>query len=101
MARTILKNPPIRSLDEATSALDTRTEAAIPSALADVSRPRTTNVIAHRLPTVVDADEIVVLDAGRVAERSTAPQIIARAGLYKDRWAHPPAAREKTEGDAS
>src|SRR3546814_7677637 len=101
MARTILKNPPIRSLDEATSALDTRTEAEIQSALADVSRSRTTIVIAHRLSTVVDADEIVVLDAGRVAERGTHQQLMARAGIYADMWARQQADREKEEEEAA
>src|SRR3546814_16135602 len=100
MARTILKNPPIRSLDEATSALDTRTEAEIQSALADVSRSRTTIVIAHRLSTVVDADEIVVLDAGRVAERGTHQQLMARAGIYADMWARQQADRETEEEEA-
>src|SRR3546814_17966098 len=80
----LLKNPPILILDEATSALDTRTEAEIQSTLADDSRSRTTIVIAHRLSTVVDADEIVVLDAGRVAERGTHQQLMARAGIYAD-----------------
>src|SRR3546814_18763655 len=101
IARTILKNPPILILDEATSALDTRTEAEIQSALADVSRSRTTIVIAHRLSTVVDADEIVVLDAGRVAERGTHQQLMARAGIYADMWARQQADREKEEEEAA
>ena len=65
IARTILKNPPILLLDEATSALDTGTEREIQGALSDVSRGRTTLVIAHRLSTVIDADEILVLDHGQ------------------------------------
>ena len=101
IARTILKNPPILILDEATSALDTRTEAEIQSALADVSRSRTTIVIAHRLSTVVDADEIVVLDAGRVAERGTHQQLMARAGIYADMWARQQPDREKEEEEAA
>ena len=71
IARTLLKNPPILILDEATSALDSRTEAAIQDTLERISERRTTIVIAHRLSTVVHADEIVVLEAGRVAERGT------------------------------
>src|SRR3546814_8716077 len=89
------------SSERATSALETRTEAEIQSALADVSRSRTTNVIAHRLSTVVDADEIVVLDAGRVAERGTHQQLMARAGIYADMWARQQADREKEEEEAA
>ena len=79
IARTILKNPPILLLDEATSALDTHTEREIQSALAEVSRNRTTLVIAHRLSTVVDADEILVLDHGEIIERGRHAELVARA----------------------
>ena len=86
IARTILKNPRILILDEATSALDTRTEREIETALRAVSRDRTTLVIAHRLSTVVDADEILVLEAGRVAERGTHAALLAAGGLYARMW---------------
>jgi ATP-binding cassette subfamily B protein len=87
IARSILKDPRILILDEATSALDTATEQDIQAALRAVSRHRTTLVIAHRLSTVVDADEIVVLDAGRVAERGTHAALLAHGGLYARMWA--------------
>ena len=87
IARSILKDPRILILDEATSALDTATEQDIQAALRAVSRHRTTLVIAHRLSTVVDADEIVVLDAGRVAERGTHAALLAHGGLYAHMWA--------------
>ena len=87
IARTILKNPRILILDEATSALDTRTEREIGTALRAVSQDRTTLVIAHRLSTVVDADEILVLDEGRVAEQGTHAGLLARGGLYARMWA--------------
>jgi ATP-binding cassette, subfamily B, heavy metal transporter len=86
MARVMLKNPPVLVLDEATSALDSRTEQALQEALERVAVGRTTLVIAHRLSTVVDADEIVVLEEGRVAERGTHAQLLARRGLYADMW---------------
>jgi ATP-binding cassette subfamily B protein len=86
IARTILKDPRILILDEATSALDTRTEQEIQVALRDVSRDRTTLVIAHRLSTVVDADEIIVLQDGRIAERGTHASLIAADGLYAEMW---------------
>jgi len=82
IARTILKNPPILLLDEATSALDTHTEREIQSALSEVSRNRTTLVIAHRLSTVVDADEILVLDHGQIVERGRHADLVARGGHY-------------------
>jgi ATP-binding cassette subfamily B protein len=87
IARTILKDPRILILDEATSALDTRTEQEIQAALRAVARHRTTLVIAHRLSTVVDADEIVVLAEGRVAERGRHASLLARDGLYARMWA--------------
>jgi len=87
IARTILKNPRILILDEATSALDTRTEREIETALRTVSADRTTLVIAHRLSTVVDADEILVLNEGRVAERGTHGSLLAEGGLYARMWA--------------
>jgi ATP-binding cassette, subfamily B, heavy metal transporter len=87
IARTILKDPRILILDEATSALDTGTEQDIQTALRAVSRDRTTLVIAHRLSTVVDADEIIVLSEGRVAERGRHAALLARDGLYARMWA--------------
>jgi ABC-type transport system involved in Fe-S cluster assembly fused permease/ATPase subunit len=86
IARTILKGPPILILDEATSALDSFTENQIQAALRKVSENRTTLVIAHRLSTVVDADEIVVLERGEVAERGTHTELLARNGLYAAMW---------------
>jgi ATP-binding cassette subfamily B protein len=82
IARTILRNPPVLLLDEATSALDTQTEAAIQSELERLSEGRTTITIAHRLSTVRDADQIVVLDRGRIAERGTHEQLLDEGGLY-------------------
>ena len=86
IARTILKDPPILVLDEATSALDTRTEKEIQASLDEVARGRTTLVIAHRLSTVVDAEEIVVLDAGRIVERGRHAELLAWEGVYADMW---------------
>jgi ATP-binding cassette, subfamily B, heavy metal transporter len=97
IARTLLKNPPILILDEATSALDTRTEQDIQSALRSLSRDRTTLVIAHRLSTVVDADEIIVLQEGRVAERGTHTRLLAAGGLYARMWALQAAGQEEAE----
>jgi ABC-type transport system involved in Fe-S cluster assembly fused permease/ATPase subunit len=87
IARTILKDPRILVLDEATSALDSRTEQDIQAALNAVSHRRTTLVIAHRLSTVVDADEIIVLDDGLVAERGSHAALLAKGGLYARMWA--------------
>src|SRR5689334_10810612 len=86
IARTILKSPPILLLDEATSALDSHTEREIQDALDRVSRNRTTLVIAHRLSTIVGANEIIVLEAGHIAERGTHAQLLARGGLYASMW---------------
>src|ERR1051326_9106182 len=86
IARTILKNPPILLLDEATSALDTGTEREIQSALNEVSRNRTTLVIAHRLSTVIDADEILVLDHGQIIERGRHSELLAQEGHYAAMW---------------
>jgi ATP-binding cassette subfamily B protein len=87
IARTILKAPRILLFDEATSALDSHTEKEIQANLAEVSADRTTLVIAHRLSTVVDADEIIVLDAGRIVERGTHNALLARGGAYAAMWA--------------
>jgi ABC-type transport system involved in Fe-S cluster assembly fused permease/ATPase subunit len=97
IARTLLKDPPILILDEATSALDSRTEAAIQETLHDVTQRRTSLVIAHRLSTVVDADQIVVLDQGRVAERGTHAQLLRASGLYADMWARQQSEREEED----
>jgi ATP-binding cassette subfamily B protein len=101
IARTLLKDPPILILDEATSALDSRTEAAIQQTLHDVAARRTCIVIAHRLSTVVDADQIVVLDEGRVAERGTHAQLLRRNGLYAEMWARQQSEREQEEAQAA
>jgi ATP-binding cassette subfamily B protein len=96
IARTILKSPPILILDEATSALDTRTEQEIQAALDEVSKNRTTLVIAHRLSTVVNADEIIVLKDGRIAERGRHAELLALGGLYTSMWSRQ---REATEAE--
>ncbi|MBR0742411.1 ABC transporter ATP-binding protein/permease [Bradyrhizobium japonicum] len=98
IARTVLKAPPILVLDEATSALDTHTEHEIQGALDRVSKNRTSLVIAHRLSTIVGADEIIVLDQGRIAERGTHAKLLAQGGLYASMWnrqREAEAAREK------
>jgi ATP-binding cassette subfamily B protein len=82
IARAILKNAPLLLLDEATSALDTESERAVQAALDAAMRGRTTLVIAHRLATVVNADRIVVLEAGRVVDAGTHAELLARSGLY-------------------
>ncbi|MBU3077083.1 ABCB family ABC transporter ATP-binding protein/permease [Sphingomonas quercus] len=101
IARTLLKDPPVLILDEATSALDSRTEADIQETLARVSARRTTIVIAHRLSTVVDADEIVVLEAGQVAERGTHAALLRMGGLYAEMWNRQAAEREAAEALAA
>ena len=87
IARTILKSPPVLMLDEATSALDSHTEKEIQDALERVARERTSLVIAHRLSTVVHADNIIVLDHGEIVEQGTHVELLARGGLYASLWA--------------
>ena len=87
IARTLLKNPPILIFDEATSALDSANERAIQAELQSVARNKTTLVIAHRLSTVVDAHEILVMDAGHIVERGSHSELLARGGRYAGMWA--------------
>jgi ATP-binding cassette, subfamily B, heavy metal transporter len=87
IARTLLKNPPILIFDEATSALDSANERAIQAELQSVAQNKTTLVIAHRLSTVVDAHEILVMDSGRIIERGTHAQLLAQRGRYASMWA--------------
>jgi len=87
IARAVLKDPPLLVLDEATSAVDNETEAAIQRSMARIAEGRTTVVIAHRLSTIRDADRIIVLDAGEVAESGTHAALVARGGLYASLWA--------------
>ncbi|WP_137890661.1 ABC transporter ATP-binding protein/permease [Ramlibacter sp. 2FC] len=105
IARTLLKNPPILIFDEATSALDSANERAIQAELKSAAQNKTTLVIAHRLSTVVDAHEILVLDAGRIVERGTHAELLARGGRYAQMWALQQQAGERgadeEEGGAS
>jgi ATP-binding cassette, subfamily B, heavy metal transporter len=87
IARTLLKNPPILIFDEATSALDSANERAIQAELQSVAQNKTTLVIAHRLSTVVDAHEILVMDAGHIVERGNHTQLLALNGVYAQMWA--------------
>jgi len=98
IARTLVKDPPILILDEATSALDSRTEADIQATLEAIEHGRTTIVIAHRLSTVVHADRIIVLEAGRVAEQGTHAELLRKNGLYAEMWARQAEQREAGEG---
>ena len=100
IARTILKQPKILLFDEATSSLDTRTEKEIQRSLKQVSANRTTLVIAHRLSTVVDADEIIVLDDGQIAERGSHAELLARDGRYAAMWLRQLQAEENTDETA-
>jgi ATP-binding cassette subfamily B protein len=94
IARTLLKDPPVLVLDEATSALDSRTETEIQDVLRNISRRRTTLVVAHRLSTVVDADEIIVMEKGRIVERGRHADLVRADGLYAVMWT-----RQATERD--
>lgn len=97
IARTILKSPPILMLDEATSALDSYTEKEIQGALDQVAKERTTLVIAHRLSTVIHADEILVLKAGEIVERGTHEGLVEAGGVYAGLWQQQRALSEKAE----
>jgi ATP-binding cassette subfamily B protein len=99
IARTILKQPQILLFDEATSALDTHTEREIQKSLDEVSADRTTLVIAHRLSTVVNADEIIVLDQGRIIERGCHADLLAQGGAYATLWTRQQAAARRGEED--
>src|SRR5579864_2434897 len=95
IARVVLKDPKILIFDEATSALDTKTERDIQTSLAEVAADRTTLVIAHRLSTVVDANEILVLDGGRIVERGHHRALLAQGGVYAAMWARQEEAAER------
>jgi len=97
IARTILKAPPILMLDEATSALDSYTEKEIQESLEQVARDRTTLIIAHRLSTVIHADEIIVFEKGRIVERGTHASLLRQKGLYAGLWARQREADEARE----
>jgi ATP-binding cassette subfamily B protein len=97
IARTLVKDPPIVLLDEATSALDSRTEQDILRTLHRMSEHRTTLAIAHRLSTIADADRILVLDQGKLAESGTHLELLRRDGLYAEMWARQQAEAETTE----
>jgi ATP-binding cassette subfamily B protein len=101
IARTLLKDPPVLVLDEATSALDSRTETEIQTVLRDISRQRTTLVVAHRLSTVVDADEIIVLEQGRIVERGRHADLVRADGLYAAMWARQAQEREDMPAEDS
>jgi ATP-binding cassette subfamily B protein len=99
IARTILKDPKILLFDEATSALDTKTEREIQRSLHEVSRGRTTLMIAHRLSTVVDADQILVMEEGRIVERGRHDALLASGGRYAEMWQRQQEAAERQQQD--
>ena len=87
IARALLKNPPLLIFDEATSALDSKTEKAIQTSLDNAARGRTTLIIAHRLSTIMNADAILVMDAGRIVERGSHASLLEGNGRYAQMWA--------------
>ena len=97
IARVILRNPAVLVLDEATSALDSATEARVQVALDNAAKGRTTLVVAHRLSTIIGADQILVIDNGQIAERGTHASLIAQNGLYANMWARQQEAQDKAE----
>jgi ATP-binding cassette subfamily B protein len=97
IARTLVKDPPILILDEATSALDSRTEAAIQQVLNSITARRTTLIVAHRLSTIVHADQIIVLEDGRIVEQGGHVQLLAEGGHYAQMWARQQAERMNPE----
>ena len=101
IARAILKNPAILVLDEATSALDSATEQEVQGALDEAAKGRTTLMVAHRLSTVAGADEIIVLNEGRIVERGTHRELLDRAGLYADLWSRQSRAHEDADAAAA
>ncbi|MRV76613.1 ATP-binding cassette domain-containing protein [Duganella sp. FT92W] len=101
IARTLLKNPAILIFDEATSALDSKAEQAIQAQLKDIAKNRTTMVIAHRLSTVVEAQQIIVLDHGRIVERGTHHALLAADGLYAQMWARQQAHKDDEAEEVS
>lgn len=101
IARAILKNPAILVLDEATSALDSATEQEVQGALDEAAKGRTTLMVAHRLSTVAGADEIIVLNEGRIVERGTHRELLDRAGLYADLWSRQSRAHDEADAAAA
>lgn len=87
IARTLLKGTPILVFDEATSALDTHAEKAIQSAFDEAAQNHTTLIVAHRLSTIVHAEQILVMDEGRIVERGTHSELLAKKGVYSEMWA--------------
>ena len=97
IARAFLKDAPVLVLDEPTSAMDADTEREVQEALSNLARGRTVVMVAHRLPTVASAEQIIVMDKGRIVERGTHEELLARGGLYRDMW---DASRESASWDA-
>ena len=97
VARAILKDPEVLILDEATSALDSQTEKQVQAALAEAARGRTTIAVAHRLSTIAEADKIIVMEAGRIAETGNHDELLAKQGLYAQMWARQSEAGERAE----
>jgi ATP-binding cassette subfamily B protein len=101
IARTLLKNPPILVLDEATSALDTQTERSIQDSLREMGQGRSVITIAHRLSTIADADQIIVLEEGRIVEQGRHDDLLARAGRYAQMWERQSAEEETAGAEAA